>query len=114
MAQAQQPNIQHHHEQLDSLGGFAGFLMAFTGIFHIILGIGGVLGQDWYLYASGTAYLFDASAWGWSMIAGGALLLISASLLLAGNMLGRIIGVILATASLLVNLALIPETPICH
>jgi hypothetical protein len=113
MAQTHQSNIQNH--QVTGWAGwvaFAGFLMAFSGIFHIILGIGGVLGQDWYLYASGSSYIFDASAWGWSMIVGGALLALSGSLLLAGNMFGRIMGVLLATGSLLVNIALFPAAPV--
>jgi small-conductance mechanosensitive channel len=92
--------------------GFASFMMALSGIVHIIYGIGGVLGQDWYIYANGTAWWFDSSTWGWSLIAGGILLLMAASLLLAGNMFGRIVGTILALASLFANVALFAAAPV--
>jgi hypothetical protein len=86
--------------------------MAISGFFNIIFGIGAVLSQTWYVYTSNSAYLFDASGWGWAMIAAGILLCITASLLLSGNMFGRVLGSILVTASLLVNLALLPVAPI--
>ncbi|HEX7632779.1 MAG TPA: hypothetical protein VF401_00470 [Candidatus Saccharimonadales bacterium] len=92
--------------------GFAGIVMAVSGVLHILFGIGGVVGQDWYITTSSNAWVFDASSWGWSMIAGGILLAMSASLLLTGHMLGRIIGAILVTASLLVNIALFAAAPL--
>ena len=92
--------------------GLAGFIMALTGIFHIVFGIGGALGSDWYIYASGHTFWFDSSAWGWSMIVGGTLLLLSSGLLLAGNMVGRIMGVILAAASLVANISLFAVAPV--
>lgn len=91
---------------------FAGFLMGLEGILHIIFGIGGIFSQDWYLYSSGTVMWIDASAWGWSLLIGGILLLLSSALLVAGNMLGRVMGIILALGSIVANLALISVTPI--
>jgi hypothetical protein len=92
--------------------GVGGLLMSLSGIFHILFGLGGVFGQDWYITTSNSAWLFDSSSWGWSMIGIGALLLLSASLLLAGNMVGRIIGVTLAVASLVTNIALFAAAPV--
>lgn len=91
---------------------FAAFVMGLSGIFHIILGIAGILSRDWYLYDSGDIFLFNATAWGWSMLIGGALLILSAALLLEGNMFGRIIGGILVVGSLLANIALISVAPL--
>lgn len=105
--------VQHQHMTgWTAWVGFAGFLMGFAGIMHILFGLGGVFGQDWYITTSNSAWIFDSSAWGWSMIAGGILLLLSSALLLAGNMLGRIIGSILVVASLLVNIALFAAAPV--
>src|SRR4051812_4227507 len=98
---------QHHVTGWTGWVGFAALFMAITGIYHIILGIGGVLGQDWYIYASGTAWWFDSSSWGWSMIVGGGLMTLFSYLLVAGSMFGRIVGVLLALGSLFVNLALV-------
>jgi hypothetical protein len=83
--------------------GFAGFVMALTGIVHIIYGLGALLSGSWYLYSSGTAYIFNSTdAWGWSLIAGGALLLMTSYLVLQGNMFGRVIG----------SIALFPIAPV--
>ncbi len=92
--------------------GLAGILMVTAGIVHMLFGLGGIFSQDWYITTSNGAWLFDASAWGWSMIAGGLLLVLSASLLMTGHMLGRVIGAILAAASLLVNVALFSAAPV--
>ena len=109
-------NVQHqqHHHVSGWTGwiGFAGILLIVSSIFHVLFGIGGIVGQDWYLYASGDVYLFDSSDWGWSMVAGGLLLFLSATLLLMGNMVGRILGVLLAVGSILVNIALLPAAPV--
>lgn len=93
--------------------GFASVVMAVSGIVHIIYGLGGIFTQDWYIVSAGNdAYLFDVEAWGWSLLIGGFLLLIAAALLMSGNMLGRVVGVILATGSLLANLALLSVAPL--
>jgi small-conductance mechanosensitive channel len=66
----------------------------------------------YYLWNWRRARWFDSSTWGWSLIAGGILLLMAASLLLAGNMFGRIVGTILALASLFANVALFAAAPV--
>lgn len=91
---------------------FAAFVMGVSGIFHIILGIAGVLSRNWYLYDSGDVFLLDATAWGWSMIVGGALLILAAALLMEGKMLGRIIGGVIVLASLVANLSLLSVAPL--
>jgi hypothetical protein len=114
MANANQPNIQHHNNVTGWAGwiAFASFVLALTGIYHIILGIGGVLGQDWYLYSSGQTFWFDSSAWGWTMIVGGVILLLTSYLLAVGNMVGRIVATIVALASLIANISLFSVAPV--
>jgi hypothetical protein len=93
--------------------GFASFMMALVGIAHIIYGIGALASGSWYLYSSGTAYLLSSTdAWGWSMIAGGALLLMTSYLVLQGNMFGRVIGSLLVLGSLVANVSLLPLAPV--
>ncbi len=86
--------------------------MTVSGVIHVLYGIGAIFGQSWYAYGSGAAWAFDAKTWGWSMLVGGILLMISSSLLLAGNMLGRSVAVLIALASLVANLALFTTAPI--
>jgi hypothetical protein len=110
MANAQQ--VQHHGVTgWTGWVAFASFILAITGIYHIVLGIGGIFGQDWYIYSSGSVWLFDSSTWGWTMLVGGIILTLTAFLLLAGNMFGRVLGAILALGSLFANLAMISQTP---
>ena len=107
-------NVQQHHHVTGWTGwvGFAAILMTVTGIFHILFGLGGLFAHDWYITTSSNAWLFDSSSWGWSMIVGGVLLMLTASLLAAGNMVGRIIGALLILSSLAVNIALAPAAPV--
>jgi hypothetical protein len=113
MAQVHQPtNMQHQVTGWAGWISFAAFMMALSGIVHIIYGIAGVIGQDWYLYASGTTWWFDSSTWGWTLIAGGVLLLMTSALLFAGNMAGRIAGGVVALASLAANVAVFPIAPV--
>lgn len=113
MANVHQPDM--HHQGVTGWTGWimaAVSIMAIVGLFHIILGIGALFAQDWYLYASGSVFLFDSSAWGWSLIVSGFLLMLAAGLLMAGNIVGRVLGVIVALGSLLANLALAPAAPV--
>ena len=112
MANVHQPHMGQHVTGWTGGIWFAGLLMAVSGVLHLAFGLGGVLGTDWYLYANGTAWLFDSSTWGWTMIVIGSLLLLSVSLLMAGNMLGRIMTALLAIASVVANVAMLPITPV--
>lgn len=91
---------------------FAGFMMILSGVVHLIYGVGGIFSQDWYAYTSTGGYVLSLTAWGWSVLVVGILLILSALLLLAGNMLGRAIGIILALASIVFNIGLIGAAPI--
>lgn len=91
---------------------FASIMMFLSGILHIVYGLGGILTQDWYAYTSTGAYVFSLTTWGWTVLIAGILLIISSLLLMAGNMIGRIVGVILALASIIFNIALIGAAPI--
>lgn len=91
---------------------FAAIMMILSGIAHIIYGIAGIGSQDWYIYTSTGAYVFSFDTWGWTLLITGILLILTAMLLLVGNIVGRVIGVILALASIVFNVALIGAAPI--
>lgn len=90
----------------------AAFLILFAGIMHIIFGFAAVLSQGWYMTATGTVYLLSSAEWGWAMVIGGVLMIISAMLLYMGNMLGRILGAILVIGSLIANFSMFASAPI--
>lgn len=91
---------------------FAGAAMFVSGIFHIVYGLAAILSYDWYMYMAGTAYLVDATVWGWGMLLSGAILLAAAWLLVEGNMIGRVAGVVLAAIGIIANLAMLPVAPV--
>lgn len=108
-------NKDSDHTEVTSWSGwivFTAVMMILSGIIHLIYGIAGIGAQDWYIYTSTGAYLFSFDTWGWSILITGILLILAAMLLLAGNILGRIVGVVLALASIVFNAALIGGAPI--
>lgn len=90
----------------------AAFLILFAGIMHIIFGLAAVFSQGWYITATGTVYLLETAQWGWLMVVGGALMILSAALLYSGSMAGRILGSILVIGSIIANIAVFMATPI--
>ncbi len=92
--------------------GFASFMLIFAGIVQFIYGLGAVLNQGWLIYTSSTVYAVSTTQWGWAAMAFGVLLFASGSLLLSGNMFGRVMGVLFAAVSLAANLSLLAAAPI--
>lgn len=91
---------------------FASVVMIISGIVHLIYGLGGIFTQDWYAYTSTGTYVLSLSAWGWTIFITGILLILSALLLLSGNMFGRIMGTILALLSIVFNVGMIGAAPL--
>ena len=91
---------------------FAGFMMIFIGIMHLIVGFAALFKDDVLLRTDSSLWLFDYSAWGWVHMIGAALLIWAGSSLLSGNMYGRIVGTFVALGSAAVNAAFIPVYPI--
>ena len=57
-------------------------------------------------------FQFDVTTWGWVHLIGGILLIVAGVYLLSGKVWARIIGVIAAFISILVNFAWLPWYPI--
>jgi hypothetical protein len=92
--------------------GVASFLMLFIGIMHIIYGFAALFNYSWYVSSTGTTYLFDLTQWGWGLLIGGSLLVLTGILLFTGSMVGRIIGGILVSLSLIANLSVLLIAPV--
>ena len=93
--------------------GIASFLMFLAGILHIIYGFAALFSYDWYVTTgSGTTYLLSISQWGWTLLIGGILLILTGILLFTGNMFGRIMGGIIVAASLIANVSLLTTAPV--
>lgn len=92
--------------------GVASFLMLFIGIMHIIYGFAALFSYSWYVTSPGTAYLLDLTQWGWSLLIGGSLMVLTGILLFNGSMAGRIMGGILVAISLIANISILLIAPV--
>ena len=87
-------------------------MMVMVGIFHAIQGLVAVFQDDYYLVAkSGLTVHLDYTAWGWTHLILGVVVAAAGVALFSGKMWARVVGVIVAGLSLLVNFAFIAAYP---
>ena len=92
---------------------FAGTMMALLGTFHAIEGLVALFKDDYFLVGrSGLAVSVDFTAWGWTHLLGGLIVVAAGIGLLAGQTWARFVGVLLAMVSALVNLAFLAAFPL--
>jgi hypothetical protein len=91
---------------------FAGTMLMIIGGLNVVQGLVAVFNDEYYLVTkNGLTVHLDYTAWGWTQIIAG-LVVIGAGLgILAGQMWARVVGVILASLSILVNFAFIAAYP---
>jgi len=91
---------------------FAAFMMIMVGAFHVIQGLVAIFQDDYYLVTdNGLTVHLDYTSWGWTHIIAG-LVVIGAGLgLFAGQMWARVVGIVLASISALLNFAFIASYP---
>jgi len=91
---------------------FAGGMMTMIGGLHIIQGLVAVFNDEYYLVAkSGLAVKVDYTTWGWTQIIAGILVVGAGLGLMAGQMWARVVGVVLAVVSALINFAFLSSYP---
>ena len=92
---------------------FAGIMMIMLGVFQLIEGLVALFDQGYYLVApSGLVLSVDYNTWGWAHLIIGVLAVATGIGLIAGNMLARVVGVILAVLSAILNLVFIAAYPV--
>jgi hypothetical protein len=91
---------------------FGGVMLILVGIFHVVQGLVALLNDDFYLVGkNGLVLNFDFTTWGWTHLVLGILVGLTGVGLLAGNTAARVVGVVLAVLSALVNLLFITAYP---
>ena len=91
---------------------FAGVILLTSGIFSIVQALVALIGPDaYYVVAGGSLFLFDVAGWGWWNLIIGALLVVVALALFAGQTWARIVAVVLAILSAVGQLLLIAAQP---
>lgn len=91
---------------------FAGIMMAVVGFFQVILGLTALFKDEYYVIMPNSIVNLDFTTWGWVHLALGLFILVAGFALLAGQVWGRAVGVVLAVLSAIVNLLFIPAYPI--
>ena len=91
---------------------FAAVIMFMAGGFQIFAGLVGIFTNEFYVATPNYLFQFDATAWGWVHLLVGLIVVGAGSGLLSGRTWARVVGVLLAMLSALVNFAFIPYYPI--
>jgi len=92
---------------------FAGFMMILLGTFQAIEGLVAVFDDGFYLVRPGGLVVnVDYNVWGWVHLLLGVVVVLSGLGVLVGNLLARIVGVVLAVVSAVLNLAFISAYPV--
>jgi hypothetical protein len=92
---------------------FASFMMIIAGSFQAIEGLVAIFDDGFYhVTENGLVVNVDYSVWGWTHLLLGALLIICGVGVLAGNIVARVVAILLAGLSALVNLVFLEAYPI--
>jgi hypothetical protein len=92
---------------------FASSMMVLLGLFQVIQGFVAIFDDGYYRVSqSGLVVSIDYTAWGWTHLLLGLLIVASGAGLLSGNAVARIVAVLLAGLSAILNLLFIEAHPI--
>lgn len=94
---------------------FAGIMIIIVGTFNVIDGLVAITNAKQFKNAFGGSSELpitnNVKTYGWVVLILGAILILSGFLIFVGNMFGRVIGVLAASANAIVQLAYLPHYP---
>jgi hypothetical protein len=91
---------------------FAGIMLIMVGVFQAIDGLVALFKDEYYVVRpDGLVFNVDFTAWGWTHLLLGILLVAAGAAVFSGRVWGRTIGVIAAVLSAIVNFAFIAAYP---
>ncbi|MEV0688399.1 hypothetical protein AB0I35_31525 [Nocardia sp. NPDC050378] len=106
---------RNQHEVRDGIAAgtsiAAGILLAVVGVLQILQGISAVANDDLIVVGPEYAYQFDLTSWGWWHIVLGAIVVIVAIGLMAGQTWGRVAAMLIAALSIVANFLWLPYYP---
>jgi hypothetical protein len=91
---------------------FAAVLMLLSGGFTLLDGVSALLKDEVLVNHQGQVVVFDLTAWGWTHVIVGALVILAGIAVTRGHLWGRIIGVIMASLDALIQFAFLPVQPV--
>lgn len=91
---------------------FAAIMMLVVGMIHMLQGLVALFKDEYYVVGeAGLLVEVDWTAWGWVHLIGGLVLILAGAGLFAGQMWARVVGVILAVFSIMLNFAFFAAYP---
>ena len=91
---------------------FAGFMMLMMGFFQAVLGLTALLNDQFFVKLNGNLLVLDYTQWGWIHLVFGLLVLLAGMSLFSGSTWSRVVGVLLATANLLIQFTFLSVYPL--
>jgi hypothetical protein len=91
---------------------FAAFMMILGGLFQSIIGLTAIVRDSFYVVSPNYLLNIDISTWGWIHFLWSLLVILAGFAILSGKVWGRIVGVIIAGLTAVVNMYYIPYYPI--
>jgi hypothetical protein len=92
---------------------FAGVMLVLLGIFHLIQGLVALFRDEVYLVGKhGLIVNVDYTAWGWVHVVGGLVAVLAGFCLMRAQLWARILAVVVALLSAVINVAFLPAYPL--
>ena len=91
---------------------FAGIMLMVAGSFHAMSGLVTIFDDAFFVVGREYIFEFDVTAWGWTHLIWGILVVLAGIGIFSGNVLARTVGVIAAVLSMIVNFAWLPYYPV--
>lgn len=92
---------------------FAGVMMLMLGTFHAIQGFVALFRDEYYLVGTnGLTVHVDYTTWGWVHLVAGVLVLAAGAGVIAGQVWARVVGVLFAFLSAIINIGFLAAYPI--
>ncbi len=91
---------------------FAGMIMVLLGAFHMIQGLVALLKDDYFVAGSNLMITSSYTTWGWVHLIAGAIVLAAGIGVFTGKTWARVVGVLLAYISAIINFCFIGAHPL--
>ncbi|MCI0685674.1 MAG: hypothetical protein L0Y54_00335 [Sporichthyaceae bacterium] len=91
---------------------FAATAMIVLGVFHALMGLTALINDEFYARLRNYTFDFDLTGWGWIHLISGIIIAIAGYSLLSGALWARIVGIVLAALSAIVNFLWLPYYPV--
>ena len=94
---------------------FAGIMIILVGTFNVIDGLVAITNDSFFKGTANGSQLpvtNDIKTWGWVVFIWGIILILAGFLIFSGNMFGRIVGVVVAGANAILQLAYLSHFPL--